>query len=152
MTARPPLTAGDAMARRRLGMYARLAALLAEQEEALAEDDLERFQALTREVATLRSSLGGGALEGGGEGQGAPGEDTGGASREEGAGLPDGAVAEIVAEALASNRRIQARLADMRRATALQLRTLRAGRARGRTYLEAGQGRAAADGRVDVKL
>ena len=50
--------AGDELARTRLAQYSRYATLLEEQESALEDDDLDRFERLGEEIEQLQSDVG----------------------------------------------------------------------------------------------
>ena len=54
---RSAVSAGGALARERLAAYVRYAELLAGQEKALADGDLERFEALAAEAAEVQESM-----------------------------------------------------------------------------------------------
>jgi hypothetical protein len=85
----------------RLRLYARYAALTAEQESALEADDLQRFAELATERDVVRGEV---------ERLGAPD--------------PSAEGSRILEPALDAERRIQRRLADLRNRTAAEIREL----------------------------
>lgn len=113
--------AGDDQARRRLSLYARFAELVAAQERALEDEDLGRFKALSVELDWLRRAVGDLAPP-----AGATPEASGpGADRPAPAAHADeNAAREVLEEALAATRRIESRLAGMKRSGAAEIRGL----------------------------
>ena len=126
--------AGDQVVRGRVAQYRRYAALTAEQEVALATEDVERFEHLAEELAEVRAEIG--AIDGPDDvlsDQGA---------REE--------AAKALTEAMATNRRIQDRLASLKRDNATLVKRLNRRAPEARRYLEDGDG--APTSHLDVKL
>lgn len=133
--------AGAALARRRLAGYARYAELLAEQERALDEGALERFEQLAAEALALQREVGAGIAEA-----------LPAAAPEHSAGYVIEA-REILATAMERSQRVHARLAALRGATAGQIRHLATTRPQARTYLAGpGAGGEAQSTRVNVKF
>jgi hypothetical protein len=123
--------AGGALAKERLSQYTRYAALVEEQEQALGDEDLERFERLAEEIALLQLQIG----------QPDAGEDE----------HVDDAVT-LIREALARGERIHERLSEMRRDSAAEIRSMTRRRPQARRYVTgAGGGREEA-ARLDVRL
>ena len=125
MPAHRLVSAGDALARKRLDAYRRYAELVAEQEAALEAEDMDRFEALQAAAAELQAGLGLTASL-----------------------APDGRTdSEVASEAfvhratqilrstLDRSERIQARLKAMRREAGEDIRNLTKGRRNARTYM-----------------
>ena len=140
MPAHAVVSAGGALARKRLAGYARYAELVAEQEAALEADDLGRFEELQAAVSELQAGLGLTASL-------SVGADDAGVDNE---AFVQRAI-QILRSTLERNERIQARLRLMRNETGNDIRNLSEGRHGARTYL----GRDSAEARgpnLDMKL
>jgi hypothetical protein len=126
--ARRVVRAGSELARERLAAYARYAGLVAEQERALEDEDLERFQTLSTTIRELQEGVDGaeGALHHLDE------------DPELGTATFVERVSEILRSTLARNERIQTRLGILRRKVAGEVRRVGEGRHRSRLYMEDG--------------
>lgn len=136
--------AGDDLARRRLGLYTRFAELVTAQERALEDEDLARFKALSVELDWLRRAVGdlGPAPAVSADARTA----TDPATR-----APDGdeAMRDVLEKALAATRRIQSRLASLKRSGAAEIRGLEHRASHVRSYFRT-SGEDAGTGRLDL--
>jgi hypothetical protein len=112
--------AGGELAKERLTQYLRYASLVAEQELALDEEDVERFNELGKQIADLREELGPAGLV----------DET---SIDSEAEVHE--TAQVLRQTLVVNQRIQARLATMRHDNAGQIRELARRRPQARHYV-----------------
>ena len=99
--------AGGELAKERLSQYMRYASLVAEQELALNEEDVDRFNELGEQIADLRGEIGPAGLKDDGP---------------IGSQAEAHEAADVLRQTLAVNQRIQARLIAMRHENAGQIR------------------------------
>lgn len=125
--------AGKELARERLSAYMRYAELVAEQEAALEAGEVERFEELSRTVETVRVQIG------------APRAPSEVQEVEEAH-----AAADALRDALAANKRIQARLAELRNENAGRIRNVSRRNPQARRYAEESSETPASH--LDVKL
>ena len=109
--------AGDQQAKGRLAEYVRYAELVRAQEAALEAEDIETFEKLSHEIHELRRGSGL-ADEVAHEGE-----------------LPANEVADVLKDALATNRRIQERLSTMKKSGSDEIRNAGRWRHPTRRYL-----------------
>jgi len=109
--------AGDQQAKGRLAAYVRYAELVRAQEAALEADDIEVFETLSREIHDVRRDIGL-ADEVTHEGE-----------------LPANEIADVLKDALATNRRIQERLSTMKKGGSDEIRNAGRWRQPTRRYL-----------------
>lgn len=120
-----PERAGDRLARDTVSLYARYAELMAMQEKALDEGDLQSFEGMVGELSAVQQEIGlppdaASALAG--DPQSDP--------------MRSDAI-ELLREAQATHARIQARLTSLREEAGSELRQLARGGSQARRYLEA---------------
>ncbi len=154
--------AGEALARRRLAEYSRYAEILAEQERALDEGALERFERLAAEALALQRELGGIGVVPAGVHGASPAEvesSSGGVAVESPAAPHEPSrgyrteVREVLATALERSLRIRDRIATLRNATAGRIRNLAVTRPHARMYIEGpGPGDERRSAHVNVKF
>ena len=117
--------AGNRLARDTLSRYVRYAELIAKQETALDEGDLETFEALDEELKGLQQQIG------------LPPDEASGPANEPRPDPIHSDAIEVLRKAQATHARIQARLASLRGETGTELRQLARGGSQARRYLEA---------------
>lgn len=132
--------AGGKLARERLAAYSRYAQIVAEQEEALAQGDLETFEALGKTATELQAELDGSRT-------------TPDLSHDPDAGSDwfVSGVTDLLRATLARNERITARLSGLRRDAAQAVRAAAREAPRLRSYVER-SGREAGETHLDLKF
>ncbi len=117
--------AGDRLARDTLSLYARYAELMAMQETALDEGDLQRFEAFDKELRSVQQQIG------------LPPDTPSTPAGDPQSDPMNSDAIESLRKAQATHARIQERLASLKDETGSELRQLVRGGSQARRYLEA---------------